>query len=413
MHPLFRSLAGCLMAGAACPAEIVIKGEHSTATLAYARDVSATDLINVGRPTLESASVSPCGRDYLVGGINDGAYSNDKSANSFFESGVHFPATATYRLNLVAAPNGYDIRSITSLMGWGKSSQMEANQDYTVEVSVVGAAGFRPLAHVKYTPFPAATRESYESKVTLTEDATGVLAKNVSAIRFLFSDPGKIGKNPGTLLREIDVTGTPSVTTPPVAAVQTVTDFSVTDDAYAGEVVNDDLVNRGQLTLAAFKSSSVPGFALSGVNDGIAGQFNTAAAAWYKPEHLPSTLTFDLNTTAAPKGYVVSSIRTYAGWKNGGTQCYANQKYTVEYRKVGGDAWLPLTTVDFSPFSSLEQTPASTKVELSAPKGNLLSGVAAVRFNLQVPTRAYGNNNGTVLQEIDVIGYPVKASDRR
>lgn len=412
MRPLIRSLAICLIGSVSGRADIVINGQNSTTALVYAADASVTNLINAGQPTQTSAAVTPSYASFSGSGTNDGEYSNSYSANTFFQSGIHFPATATYELNLTAAPGGYDIRSITSLMGWAGASQQQANQDYTVEVSVIGAAGFRPLANVKYTPF-SGSGGNYETKVTITEDSSGVLARNVKAIRFLFADPGKSDSSPGTVVREIVVNGEPSAAAPAVVSVQTVTDFSKTDDAYAGEVVNDDLVNKGQPTLASFTRSVAPEFGAGGENDGVSGLFNPAAAAWYKPVQLPATLTFELNTTASPNGYVVSAIQTFAGWKNGDTQCYANQKYTVEYRNVGNSDWLPLTTVDFSPFSSLVKTPASTSVELSSPTGKLLSGVASLRFNLQVPTRAVGTTIGTVLQEIDVIGYPVKTPNRR
>lgn len=166
MHPLLRSLATWLMVNSVSHGEIAIKGQSSTTPLAYAGDVGSSDLINAGQPSLASASVSTSNASYPVTGINDGVCSNTWAANTFFQSGVHFPATATYQLNLTASPNGYDIKSITSLMGLDTYSQLQANQDYTVEVSVVGAAGFRPVANVKYTPFPAATGGSYESKVT-------------------------------------------------------------------------------------------------------------------------------------------------------------------------------------------------------------------------------------------------------
>jgi hypothetical protein len=400
-------LALLLSSTAGLRAGIVVLGQNSTTALAYAGATSATDLINAGQATLASAAVTPSHGSFSGNGINDGVYANSPlTANTFFQYDIHFPATATFELNLTGAPHGYDLASIDSFMGWATVSQRQANQDYTVEVSVVGSDGFRPLVHVKYTPF-SGNGGNYETRVTITEDTTGVLAANVDAIRFLFADPGNNGSTPGTLVREMDVQGAPSAAAPPAVAVQTVADFSETDGVYAGEVVNNDLVNNGQATLASFTTSTTPQFNVGGQNNGTYGLANAVAAAWYKPAQLPATLTFELNTNSASTGYVITAIRTFAGWKNGGTQTYANQKYGVEYRNVGSADWTPLESVDYSPFSSLVNTSASTRVVLSAPAGNLRSGVAALRFNFQVPTRADGVNNGTVLQEIDVVGYPV------
>jgi hypothetical protein len=407
MRSTTTTVIACLLSIiASASAEVVIVGQNSTTALAYAGAASATDLINAGQSTLAAATVTPNHSSFSVGGINDGAYANSPLlANTFFQYEAHFPAAATYQLNLTGAPNGYDLTSITSLMGWATVSQRQANQDYTVEVSVVGSAGYKPIARVNYAPFTG-TGGSYETQVTLTENTTGVLAANVDGIRFLFGDPGNDNATPGTVVREIDVQGTPSAAAPPAVTVQTVADFSEADEAYAAEVSNNDLVNAGQTTLAGFTTSTTPAFSAGGPNDGTYGLANTTAAAWYQPAKMPATLTFELNTAAAPAGYVVSAIRTFAGWKGGGTQTYANQKYTVEYRPVGSGSWTVLETVDYSPFSTLSNTPANTRVTLTKPGGNLLTGVAALRFTLQTPTRAVGTNNGTLLQEIDVIGYP-------
>ena len=184
---------------------------------------------------------------------------------------------------------------------------------------------------------------------------------------------------------------------------------SEVDDAYAADVSASDLVNNGQTSLTSFASSVAPVFGPGGQNDGQYGQANeNTAAAWYQPPaSLPASLTFKLNVTAHPAGYEISAIRTFAGWKDGGTQTYANQKYTVEYRPVGSANWVLLRSVDYSPFTNLVDTPANTKVSLTAPSGLLATGVAALRFNLELPSQSGGAANGTVLREIDVIGQAV------
>jgi len=196
-----------------------------------------------------------------------------------------------------------------------------------------------------------------------------------------------------------------TVSTPGITVT---TASSQTDNAYAADVSGSDLVNSGQPSLTSFVSSVAPSFGPGGQNDGTYSLSNTAAASWYHPPAAPpATLTFELNVVDHPAGYEISAIRTYAGWKGGGTQTYANQKYTVEYRAVGSSTWSLLQSVDYSPFTSLVDTPANTKVSLTASSGLVATGVAALRFNLAVPTQSAGTNNGTVLQEIDVIGQPV------
>ena len=406
LQTLALVLACFFATAASLSAGITANGVNSTTALAYSAAASSTDLINNGGPTLATAVVTPSYAGFPGGGINDGGYSNTGTNNTYFQIDTHFPATATYTLNLASAPNGYDLTSIDSFMGWSTVAQAQANQDYTVEVRTVGSAGFRPLAYVKYTPF-SGSGGSYETRVTVTDTTTGVLATNVEAIRFIFADPG----NNGTVIREIDVQGGASATAPTAVTVQSVTDFSETDNAYAGEVLANDLGNSGQSTLVSFSSSTVPAFGAGGQNNGTYNLASTTGAAWYRggqtPAQLPATLTFELNTGSAPDGYAISAIRTFAGWKGGGSQTLANQKYSIEYRSVGSGTWSPLETVDYSPFSTLSNTPANTRVVVSAPTGHLVSNVAALRFNFQAPSRSGGANNGTLLQEIDIVGFAV------
>ncbi len=388
--------------------DVIIANNQSTTALAYAGSTSASDLINSGQPTLASASVSPSNGTFPGSGINDGVYANSPfAANTFFDTGVNFPATAVYDLNLTSSPNGYDITSIDSFMGWATVARKQANQNFTVEVRTVGSAGYEPLAYVNYTPF-SGSGGNYETRVTVT-DSSGVLARGVDSIRFIFGDPGTEGTIPqGTVIREIDVAGTPSATAPAIPAIHVQASNSSVDGVYASEISSTDLVNAGQASLASMTSVPAPQFGAGGQNDGVYGLANLTAASWYHPAvSMPATLSFELNTATSPAGYEISAIRSYAGWKAGGTQCYANQKYSVEYRTVGSSTWVALKSVDYSPFSSLTNTPANSKVVLSSPSGLLATGVAALRFNFVTPTRADGANNGTVLQELDVIGQAV------
>ena len=202
-------------------AAVVVSGENSTTARAFT-PVSGADLINSGQATLDSSSVSPSLTPNFPGtGIND---SNDSDTNLpdntfFLRSNGHFPATATYNLDVSINTLGYDITSIESFMGWHTVSAAQANQTYTVEVSLVGSATYSNIANVSYTPFADVNTPSYETKVTITEDVTGILASGVDSIRFTFADPllavgNGTGTTEGTLIREIDVFGTATIPEP-------------------------------------------------------------------------------------------------------------------------------------------------------------------------------------------------------
>ena len=198
-------------------AAIVQTPSSSSGTALAFPTTSNTDLINAGQTSLSSAVVSPSLGAFPGTGINDGVYSNTAANNTFFQSPGNFPATATYTLDTTTNTLGYDVTSIGSFIGWqGNSSQAQANQTYTVEVSTVGSAAFSLLTTVNFTPFPATNGTNMESRVVITEDVTGVLASGVDQIRFTFADPGAGGAFPGTVVREIDVIG--SATSPASAS---------------------------------------------------------------------------------------------------------------------------------------------------------------------------------------------------
>jgi hypothetical protein len=167
-----------------------------------------------------------------------------------------------------------------------------------------------------------------------------------------------------------------------------------------------DLVNAGQPTLAGYAESVAPQFGPFNANDGVATNASDAAGFWRVS--LPVTITFELNLSSNALGYDITRIDSFAGWQGGGTQTYANQKFTVEYSVVGSADFTPLSAVDYSPFTSTTSSnPAYTQCAITEnSSGILASGVDAIRFVYSTPTVSGGTNGGLVLQEIDVAGVP-------
>lgn len=211
-----------LLSASVSPAEILMAGQNSGVSLAYSAQTSATDLINSGQSTLSSATVSAtASTGFPSTGINDGSYSTTNSKNTFFRTSYgNFPATATYDLNLSVNTLGYDITSVKSFMGYATVSAVQANQTYTIELSYVGSAAFTTYGTVSYKPFADINQPIYESFVSVT-DSSGVIASGVDAIRITFTDPvgplgvaNDTGTNEGTVIREIDVIGSPTAGAP-------------------------------------------------------------------------------------------------------------------------------------------------------------------------------------------------------
>lgn len=194
-----------------------------------------------------------------------------------------------------------------------------------------------------------------------------------------------------------------------ISRAATVENSSNTIAGGAGLTVSaTDLVNQGQPSFASYTSSNTPQFGTDTVNNGVATNLTTAAAFYsVANSRLPTTLVFNLNIVTNTAGYDITRIDSFAGWEAGGTQTYANQKFTMEYSVVGSDDWLPLTAVDYSPFTSTtSNTPAYTRSSLSDRSGFLATGVDAIRFVYSIPSISGGSNAGTVIQEIDIVGVP-------
>lgn len=151
-------------------AGVVVTGVNANTDAAYGGDVSSTDLINAGTPTLASAptysatpyfGASPSATNNgSVGAVNktvDITFWLGAAANSQY--------SITYALDTSVNTLGYDINSIQTIHGFTNNSGNQKNQNYQVFVSTVGDAGFTGtattgtggtlLATVAYLPFTA------------------------------------------------------------------------------------------------------------------------------------------------------------------------------------------------------------------------------------------------------------------
>lgn len=207
---LMAGLAGVtlLCAGSGVQAAVVQQRVSSGTDTQYDSEISSTDLINMGQPTLSgspSSSVAPYG-SYAVTGLNNGsANTSDSSTFAFWSSPGSNPVVT---VNLDTSDNqGYDIQSMTSIAGWSSAAYRYAAQQYDVHYSVVGDPNFTPLTSVDYVPFTSTGAGA--SKVTIS-DTTGTLATNVDALRFTFY----LIENETAVWREIDVTGIATVPEP-------------------------------------------------------------------------------------------------------------------------------------------------------------------------------------------------------
>ena len=174
--------------------------EFTTTQLAYAGDVSSSDLLH--GLTVIASGWNPAG-GATPDNLNDGTYgtSYDDVATPAVATiaWTTVGATAEYNLGTGANGLGFDISSIQSIADW--NSAAFGNQAYSVEVKPVGGS-YTSLATVDYQPLTNAGG----TKVTLT-DPSGILASGIEFIKFTASSVNG-GANGGAFtFREIDVFG--------------------------------------------------------------------------------------------------------------------------------------------------------------------------------------------------------------
>ena len=207
---------GLSMAGPTWAVPIVTKSSNNTSQTYFDFNISTSDLIQNGAPSLGSVAASHSGIFHFSGANNGSAAQT--SGLSYWGNNTGL-VTLTY--NLTGSATGYDITSVNSIYGWQDSRYRHAAQRYEVLVQTVSNSGFTQIAAVDYHPWaytPVLQGSVGSSEVTIT-DSVGLLATGVTAIQFLLHPYMTIGEPGYTgeigVIRELDVFGTASVAAVP------------------------------------------------------------------------------------------------------------------------------------------------------------------------------------------------------
>ncbi len=175
-------------------------------------EVSATDLINVGSPSLSSVSGEGEGmRAAITDGKAGGALTAD-SVSAEYMNYDNNEYSMTYALNTESHPNGYDIQEIATYAGW---SQWRVNQVYKVFVRTLTAER-ELVASVNYTPVIGGIPKFADAstRVLIKNNDGSPVASGVTEITFAFAadleNPQEDGKPVGAMYREVDVLGGPT-----------------------------------------------------------------------------------------------------------------------------------------------------------------------------------------------------------
>lgn len=197
-------IAGTLLPGVASAAVVVATGfqNNGTTNLAHTYVVSSTDLLN---GLTASASTTYPGDAAAMPPINPGSFTNEGSGglpvltnglfapitrspdpnfdrSGFATGGPRGGTSVTYTLAMAAS-----IASIDVYGGWQDGGR--DHQSYTVLYALAGAPTiFIPLETVNFNPTVTVGGTPVATKTTISEDTTGILAANVIALRFDFTN---------------------------------------------------------------------------------------------------------------------------------------------------------------------------------------------------------------------------------
>ena len=186
-----------------------------------------------------------------------------------------------------------------------------------------------------------------------------------------------------------------------------------------GRLSADDLINAGQPTLASVTRDGVF-FGNSGPNDGQSTQTGGASDTTtntYIPSEASGALaskftepggewwaTYNLNLTTNIDGYDITSIESFMGF-NANSELQGNQLYSVDVSTVGSSVYVPLTSVSYAPFTSVDGVHHFSHVAITEDEsGVLATNVDSIRFRLRDPGNGAGVADGTVINELDVHG---------
>ena len=174
----------------------------------------AVNLIQAGQESLASVSAShlpSLSSTFTTAGLNDDSAAANTNLTYFGATDGTMPVTVTFNLNTNSGSGGsaygYDLNTIQAISGWTDSNL--ANQRFQLLLSLNGG----PFNN--YGTFSASTdiNGGANSILNTLTSSSGRIARSVTAIQFVFLNPGgtQAGSG-GTVIHELQAFGTPSTT---------------------------------------------------------------------------------------------------------------------------------------------------------------------------------------------------------
>lgn len=185
---------------------VIVTEDFSSTQLAFAGDVSATDLLHGLVPVTTGWKMGNNAHPLELSDGIHGERFNEVVGDKVQGAWTTVGATAEYELGRGSNGTGHDIISIQSIADWNGAGF--GNQAWTVEVKPVGGT-YRILHTVHYHPLTSQPLDGGGATKVVLSDKSGVLANGIEAIRFTAGHVAGSVDN-GFVWREVDVFGRPT-----------------------------------------------------------------------------------------------------------------------------------------------------------------------------------------------------------
>ena len=208
-------LTVCLLAAFALTAHAAIVQTVTNASGSTALDGAiAVNLIQAGQGSLASVSASHApslSTNFTTDGLDDGSAAANTNLTYYGATDGTMPVTVVFNLNTNnntgGSATGYDLNTVEAISGWTDSNL--ANQRFQLLLSLNGG----PFNNYGTFGATTATNGGANSILNVLTSSSGFIAKDVTGIQFVFSNPGgSQGGSGGTVIHELQAFGTPSTT---------------------------------------------------------------------------------------------------------------------------------------------------------------------------------------------------------
>jgi len=281
---------------------------------------------------------------------------------------------------LPVTANGYNITNITVDGGWADRGR-DALAFTVLYSTKADPATFIWLTNVNYNPSIAANTPSANQAI-VNDSLGGVIAGNVAAVEFDFTDPHV--ENGFTGYGAITVQGTPaSSVISPAVSITTSNQTGSNPFTPSWTTESPSLIAGMAPTTAGGNFTQEGSGGTPVLTDGTIGTSGNvsffATCGTSGGASLVYTLTNSLN------GSDVTNIIVYTGWGDGGRD---GQYYTVSYSTVSAPTtYIPITTVYYNPQGTVGAS-ANRVTITGAPGTPLGTSVGTIKFDFSSPPAA-------------------------